>query len=25
MGLSGSPSVLINGIDIMPGEIPGIF
>ncbi len=25
MGLSGSPSVLIDGIDIMPGEIPGIF
>lgn len=22
-GLMGSPSVLINGVDIMPGEIPG--
>ncbi|HDZ62871.1 MAG TPA: hypothetical protein ENH40_06990 [Nitrospirae bacterium] len=24
-GLMGSPSVLINGVDIIPGEIPGIF
>ena len=24
MGLMGSPSVLINGVDILPGEIPGI-
>ncbi len=23
-GLMGSPSVLINGVDILPGEIPGI-
>ena len=23
LGLMGSPSVLINGIDILPGEIPG--
>lgn len=23
-GLMGSPSVLIDGIDILPGEIPGI-
>ncbi len=22
--LMGSPSVLINGVDILPGEIPGI-
>ena len=22
-GLRGSPSVLINGVDILPGEIPG--
>ncbi len=22
-GLKGSPSVLINGVDILPGEIPG--
>ena len=24
LGLMGSPSVLINGVDILPGEIPGI-
>jgi hypothetical protein len=24
LGLMGSPSVLINGEDILPGEIPGI-
>ncbi len=24
LGLMGSPSVLINGADILPGEIPGI-
>ncbi len=24
LGLMGSPSVLINGKDILPGEIPGI-
>jgi hypothetical protein len=23
LGLMGSPSILINGIDILPGEIPG--
>ncbi len=23
-GLMGSPSVLIDGVDIMPGEMPGI-
>ncbi len=23
-GLMGSPTVLINGVDILPGEIPGI-
>ncbi len=23
-GLRGSPTVLINGVDIMPGKIPGI-
>jgi hypothetical protein len=23
LGLRGSPSILINGIDILPGEIPG--
>ena len=23
-GLMGSPTVLINGIDILPGEMPGI-
>jgi len=24
LGLMGSPSVLINGADILPGEIPGM-
>ena len=24
LGLRGSPTVLINGVDILPGETPGI-
>lgn len=24
MGIMGSPSVLINGVDILPGEMPGM-
>jgi protein-disulfide isomerase len=24
MGILGSPTVFINGVDILPGEIPGI-
>jgi len=24
LGLRGSPAVLINGVDILPGETPGI-
>jgi hypothetical protein len=24
LGLMGSPSILINGSDILPGEIPGL-